>query len=169
MPEPNILIIKSDQHNACCLGVNGHKQVKTPNLDGLARDGVNFTKAFVQSPICTPSRMSYLTGEYVHNHGQFGLEEPPSWRRSAAPRAARSSMSWARSSAALESSSPDKRAWAIPARRERLRIRALMARLRSAPPGAIGGRRVRALRDVLTGVRREGTQTTQLACPPATS
>ncbi|MHB1458311.1 MAG: sulfatase family protein [Armatimonadota bacterium] len=75
MSSPNILIIKSDQHNARCLGVNGHKQVKTPNLDQMAREGVNFTKAFVQNPICTPSRMCYLTGEYVHNHGQFGLEE----------------------------------------------------------------------------------------------
>jgi len=70
---PNILIIKADQHNARCLGVNGHPQVKTPNLDRLAREGVNFTQAFVQNPICTPSRMCYLTGQYVHNHGVYGL------------------------------------------------------------------------------------------------
>jgi len=72
---PNILIIKSDQHNARCLGVNGHKQVKTPNLDELARGGVNFTRAFVQNPICTPSRMCYLTGQYPHNHGLYGLSD----------------------------------------------------------------------------------------------
>ena len=60
--------------NARCLGVNGHKQVRTPNLDQMASEGVNFTHAFVQNPICTPSRMCYLTGEYVHNHGQYGLE-----------------------------------------------------------------------------------------------
>ena len=72
---PNIFIVKSDQHNARCLGVNGHLQVKTPNLDQLAREGVNFTHAFVQSPICTPSRMCYLTGQYAHNHGHFGLIE----------------------------------------------------------------------------------------------
>lgn len=75
MPLPNVLIIKSDQHNARCLGINGHHQVKTPNLDQMAHEGVDFTNAFVQNPICTPSRMCYLTGEYVHNHGQFGLEE----------------------------------------------------------------------------------------------
>ena len=74
---PNILIIKSDQHNARCLGVNGHRQVKTPNLDALAGGGVNFTQAFVQNPICTPSRMSYLTGQYVHNHGIYGLSIMP--------------------------------------------------------------------------------------------
>ena len=77
MFKPNVVIIKSDQHNARCLGVNGHAQVKTPNLDQMAREGVNFTSAFVQNPICTPSRMCYLTGEYVHNHGQFGLESEP--------------------------------------------------------------------------------------------
>jgi len=72
MARPNLLIIKSDQHNARCIGVNGHPQVKTPNLDDLAGSGVNFTRAFVQNPICSPSRMSYLTGQYVHNHGVFG-------------------------------------------------------------------------------------------------
>ena len=71
--KPNVLIIRSDQHNAKCLGANGHKQVKTPNLDKLASEGVNFTNAFVQSPICSPSRTSYLSGQYVHNHGVFGL------------------------------------------------------------------------------------------------
>lgn len=74
-PRPNILIIKSDQHNARCLGVNGHRQVKTPNLDALAKDGINFTRAFVQNPICTPSRMCYLTGQYAHNHGIYGLTQ----------------------------------------------------------------------------------------------
>ena len=73
MPRPDVLIIKSDQHNARCLGVNGHRQVRTPHLDALARRGVNFTRAFVQNPICTPSRMCYLSGQYAHNHGVFGL------------------------------------------------------------------------------------------------
>ena len=53
--------------------MNGHRQVRTPHLDALARRGVNFTRAFVQNPICTPSRMCYLSGQYAHNHGVFGL------------------------------------------------------------------------------------------------
>lgn len=73
MKRPNIVIVKSDQHNARCLGVNGHRQVKTPNLDAIAGEGVNFTRAFVQNPICSPSRMCYFSGQYVHNHGVFGL------------------------------------------------------------------------------------------------
>jgi arylsulfatase len=79
---PNVLIIKADQHNARCLGVNGHTQVKTPNLDALAAGGVNFTRAFVQNPICTPSRMCYLTGQYVHNHGVYGLSGNESFAQS---------------------------------------------------------------------------------------
>ena len=73
MKHPNIVIVKSDQHNARCLGVNGHPQVKTPHLDAIAESGVNFTRAFVQSPICSPSRMSYFSGQYPHNHGVYGL------------------------------------------------------------------------------------------------
>ena len=73
MAEPNVVIIKSDQHNARCMGINGHPQVKTPNIDELARGGVHFTRAFTQSPICTPSRYSGMSGQYVHNHGVYGL------------------------------------------------------------------------------------------------
>jgi arylsulfatase len=74
MPHPpNVLFIISDQHHAKCLGHAGHPQVQTPHLDGLARDGVRFPNAVTNSPICTPSRMCYLSGQYVHNHGYYGL------------------------------------------------------------------------------------------------
>ena len=72
MPQPNILFILSDQHNARCLGVAGHQVVKTPNLDRLAGEGVRFAKAICQNPICTPSRVSYFSGQYCHNHGYYG-------------------------------------------------------------------------------------------------
>jgi arylsulfatase len=73
---PNVLFILSDQHNAKCLGVAGHPDVKTPNLDRLAADGVRFTNCITQNPICTPSRVSFLSGQYVHNHGYYGLGGP---------------------------------------------------------------------------------------------
>jgi choline-sulfatase/uncharacterized sulfatase len=73
---PNVLFILADQHNAKCLGVAGHPDVRTPNLDRLAAEGVRFTNCLPQNPICTPSRMSFLSGQYVHNHGYYGLGGP---------------------------------------------------------------------------------------------
>ncbi|MDX2225924.1 MAG: sulfatase-like hydrolase/transferase [Verrucomicrobiae bacterium] len=72
----NILQIVSDQHIARCLGSAGHPQVLTPHLDRLAREGVRFTDAYTQNPICTPSRVSLLSGQYCHNHGFYGLSGP---------------------------------------------------------------------------------------------
>ena len=74
--QPNVLFILSDQHNAKCLGVAGHPDARTPNLDRLAGEGVRFTNCIAQNPICTPSRVSFLSGQYVHNHGYYGLGGP---------------------------------------------------------------------------------------------
>ncbi|HIM11622.1 TPA: hypothetical protein EYM26_12575, partial [Candidatus Poribacteria bacterium] len=74
--KPNILFIISDQHNAKILGHKGHSNVKTPHLDQLATKGVRFENAITQNPICTPSRVSFLSGQYCHNHGYYGLSGP---------------------------------------------------------------------------------------------
>ena len=73
---PNVLFILSDQHNAKVLGHKGHPNVQTPNLDRMATEGVRFDNAITQNPICTPSRMCYLSGQYCHNHGYYGLSGP---------------------------------------------------------------------------------------------
>jgi choline-sulfatase/uncharacterized sulfatase len=73
---PNVLFILSDQHNHKVMGCAGHPDVKTPNLDRLAADGVRCTQAITQNPICTPSRVSWLSGQYCHNHGYYGLGGP---------------------------------------------------------------------------------------------
>lgn len=65
---PNILFIMCDQLRFDCLGANGNPIVKTPNIDRLAARSANFTNAFVQAPVCVPSRISYLTGRYPHCH-----------------------------------------------------------------------------------------------------
>lgn len=65
----NILFIMCDQLRHDYLGCTGHKTLKTPHIDALAKRGVQFSNAYVQSPICGPSRMSFYTGRYVRSHG----------------------------------------------------------------------------------------------------
>jgi len=61
---PNILWICTDQQRYDTLGCTGNPFVNTPHIDELARNGVLFEQAYCQSPICTPSRASFLTGRY---------------------------------------------------------------------------------------------------------
>ncbi|MBI3683206.1 MAG: sulfatase-like hydrolase/transferase, partial [Acidobacteria bacterium] len=65
---PNILWIMADQLRFDCLGANGNPLIRTPNFDKLASRSANFQHAFVQSPVCVPSRASYFTGRYPHSH-----------------------------------------------------------------------------------------------------
>ncbi|MCF8512606.1 MAG: sulfatase-like hydrolase/transferase [Rhodobacteraceae bacterium] len=65
----NILFVMYDQLRHDYLSCAGHPTMKTPNFDRLAARGVRFTRAYVQSPICGASRMSFYTGRYVHSHG----------------------------------------------------------------------------------------------------
>lgn len=65
---PNILFLMTDQHRWDGVGANGNGLVKTPHLDRLAARGANFTHAFVVSPVCVPSRISFFTGRYAHSH-----------------------------------------------------------------------------------------------------
>lgn len=65
----NILFIMCDQLRFDYLGCTGHPHLETPNIDWLASRGVRFDRAYVQSPICGPSRMSFYTGRYARSHG----------------------------------------------------------------------------------------------------
>jgi choline-sulfatase/uncharacterized sulfatase len=76
MTQPNILFIVADQHNAKALGRKGHPDAQTPHLDRMAREGCRFDKAITQNPICTPSRVSFLSGQYPHNHSYYSLSGP---------------------------------------------------------------------------------------------
>jgi len=67
-PRPNIVVILVDDLRWDALGASGHPFVRSPNIDRLAREGVLFRNAFVTTPLCSPSRASFLTGEYAHEH-----------------------------------------------------------------------------------------------------
>ncbi|WP_127109216.1 sulfatase-like hydrolase/transferase [Pararhodobacter zhoushanensis] len=70
MPEiRNILFVMYDQLRHDYMSCAGHPTMRTPNFDRLAAKGVRFTQAYVQSPVCGASRMSYYTGRYVGSHG----------------------------------------------------------------------------------------------------
>jgi len=61
---PNILWLCTDQQRFDTIRALGNSKINTPHLDQLCADGVAFTNAFCQSPVCTPSRASFLTGRY---------------------------------------------------------------------------------------------------------
>ena len=70
---PNILVVYSDDHGWADLGIQGvDKDVRTPHLDQLARDGVRFTRGYVSAPQCVPSRVALITGRYQQ---RFGVED----------------------------------------------------------------------------------------------
>lgn len=65
---PNIVFILIDDLRYDTFGFMKHPFVKTPHIDALAKDGLQFTNAFVTASLCSPSRASFLTGRYMHNH-----------------------------------------------------------------------------------------------------
>ena len=69
MTAPNILFVMCDQLRWDYLGCTGHPTIRTPHIDRLAARGIRFDRAYVQSPICGPSRMSTYTGRYMRSHG----------------------------------------------------------------------------------------------------
>ena len=60
--KPNILFLLSDDHSYPYLGCYGNKDVRTPNLDRLASQGMRFDRMFVGCPQCVPSRATLMTG-----------------------------------------------------------------------------------------------------------
>jgi arylsulfatase len=83
MTKPNILWYCTDQQRFDTIGALGNPFVKTPTLDQLVKDGVSFTQTYCQSPICTPSRASFMTGLYAsklrntRNGNDTFPDEPP--------------------------------------------------------------------------------------------
>jgi N-acetylglucosamine-6-sulfatase len=66
---PNIVVVLVDDLRWDDIGVAGHPFVETPNIDRLAEQGTRFLNAFASTPLCSPSRASILTGQYVRTNG----------------------------------------------------------------------------------------------------
>lgn len=65
---PNIIFIITDDQQVGLLGIEGSDLSVTPNIDRIGQEGAIFNNAFVVTPLCSPSRASFLTGNYAHKH-----------------------------------------------------------------------------------------------------
>ncbi len=75
-PFKNVVVIVSDDHSTTTLGCYGNEQINTPNLDKMASQGVTFSNAYCNAPICSASRQSLLTAKYPHATGVTLLFTP---------------------------------------------------------------------------------------------
>jgi len=74
-PKPNIVYLLSDDQGYEDTGFNGSKQIRTPNLDKLARDGA-ILKSFYVQPVCSPSRAALMSGRYAVHTGVYTIVRP---------------------------------------------------------------------------------------------
>jgi choline-sulfatase len=74
--KPNFLFILSDDHAGYVLGCDGNRLATTPNLDRLASESMRFGAHHCNSPVCTPSRQSFFTGQLPHSAGVTLLSTP---------------------------------------------------------------------------------------------
>ncbi len=74
--KPNFLFLIADDHAGYVLGADGNKMARTPNIDRLASEGTRFARNHCDSPVCTPSRQSFFTGQMPHASGVTVLSTP---------------------------------------------------------------------------------------------
>jgi arylsulfatase A-like enzyme len=71
---PNVVLVITDDQGYADVGFNGSKDIPTPNIDRIAKEGVRFTRAYVTFPVCGPSRAGLLTGRH---QSRFGYDRNP--------------------------------------------------------------------------------------------
>ncbi len=67
--KPNVVMFMTDDHGAWANGCYGCSEIHTPNIDKLASGGVKLDSAFACTPVCSPSRITYMTGKIPSRHG----------------------------------------------------------------------------------------------------
>jgi arylsulfatase A-like enzyme len=73
-PNPNLVVILTDDQGYWDVGFNGCEDISTPNIDRIAHEGIRFTNGYVSYPVCSPSRAGLMTGRY---QGRFGYHRNP--------------------------------------------------------------------------------------------
>ena len=73
---PNVVFILTDNQGAWTLGCYGNPDIRTPNIDRLAAEGVRFTRALSSNPVCSPTRATFLTGLIPSQHGVHSFLDP---------------------------------------------------------------------------------------------
>ena len=69
MKKPNIIVFLSDDQGVWASGCYGNTEIITPNIDKIAKKGIQFNNFFVATPVCSPSRATFLTGMIPSQHG----------------------------------------------------------------------------------------------------
>lgn len=77
MTRPNVMIITTDQQRYDSVRINGSEFMRTPNMDRIGREGVVFTNAYCPNTVCTPSRISIMTGQHLSRHGSYNIGTYP--------------------------------------------------------------------------------------------
>ncbi|MCM8769960.1 MAG: sulfatase-like hydrolase/transferase [Candidatus Omnitrophica bacterium] len=72
MEKPNILLVTTDQQRFDTCGPEAPSFMRTPHFNLLCQEGIRFTRAYADCPICVPARVSIMSGKYVFNHGMWG-------------------------------------------------------------------------------------------------
>ncbi len=75
--QPNVLLVSTDHWPGSLLGCEGHPAVMTPTLDQLATNGVRFTNAYSECPVCVPARRTLMSGLKPHDHGMLSNGHMP--------------------------------------------------------------------------------------------
>ncbi len=77
--KPNVIFVLTDDHGDWSMGAYGCPDFHTPNLDRLAAQGARFSNSYVSTPVCSPSRMTFMTGKLPSGHGVQGVLLPEEW------------------------------------------------------------------------------------------
>jgi len=70
---PNVILISTDQQRYDSVGMNGSPFMRTPNMDRVGQEGVSFSRAYCPNTVCTPSRVSMVTGFHPSRHGAYNI------------------------------------------------------------------------------------------------